>query len=256
MRARASDATAYATKALAAFADAPPVTHDELRDLHVRVASFLGCALHYALASLALSDGGFPGPATAIARTVIELDIDLAYILQNRGDRKATLSRMGRFWAVYELTMIARAQRAKTLQLPLGDRLPLAEFGKRKKEIARRYPGLTHKKWADHELERRAELTNRGPAYRWAYDFGSGALHSGAEAIRYTTTIEATPDGYASVQHEPGPRAPRMEPVCHVTVALAQIAQEVSNYLQLGYGSQCREIVEAIASALTTQARR
>jgi hypothetical protein len=250
IRRHAADVTAHATSALEAFARVPIGDDAELRDFHIRVASFLVCGVHYSNAALSLSDAGFPGPATALARTVVELDIDVAYILENRQSRKETLARMRRFWAVDELTTIGRLQRAKDRRLPLGDRVDIRALARRRKEILAECPGLTEKKWAVHDLEERARRTNRGPAYRWAYDFGSGALHSGGEAIRYTMTTVKSDAGTVSVEHTSGPRQPRLEPVHHVTVALAQLTQEVSNYLSLGYGSQCREVIEAIMATV------
>ncbi len=177
-----------------------------------------------------LVDAGYIGPSLAVSRTVIELDIDIAYILHSRANPTALAGVLMSFWALLEVAHLNRLQLAKDLRLDAFAAAP-ADALKRRKALLAEYPALNKKKWASDELEVRAKRTKRDASYRWAYDVASGHVHSGPEALAASTNQS---------------RETATMAVALVAMGMAQLTQEVSNYLQLGYGSQCREVVEQV----------
>jgi hypothetical protein len=133
-----------------------------------------------------LASAGMNADATAIMRTVVEHEIDLAYILTENRDARFELFRD--YPEMYGAENVEAVDR-------LLDREVDAELAKaiRKRgyEVAARRVELLGKdkakirNWAGVSLKARAESCGRGHTYALVYDEGCAASHSGAEGLSY-----------------------------------------------------------------------
>lgn len=168
---------------------------DELSSLKVQTLGFVSCALHYAEAVALLARAGFAGPATALTRTLVELDIDLAFILRSPQVLERMLMDMGRFWDLAVFVAAGQAQRTADRTRHFPRHVDMRKASKRRKAMAKDFPAITEKKWCTDNISERAKITGRERVYEWAYEHTSGAVHSGGQALRYALEVRPAVDG-------------------------------------------------------------
>lgn len=210
----------------------------EVGEVNDRVASFVKGGEAYAGAAALLVENGYSSPAAGVMRTMVELDIDLAFILKVPQDHRLVRARMQHFWDLRIVNAVDQLQQMANLRLPLPPGVDLRAQSTRRKGLVDAYEPLRQGKWCEESLEARAIQTGRRSTYRWPYALGCGGAHSGAEALEIAAL---TPES----------SEPVLRSVClFVAAALAGIVATASNYLQLGVGPRCAKILDGIGEAV------
>lgn len=182
-----------------------------------------------------LARDGFTGDAWVVARVVLELEIDLAYILTDP-ERPARELNDAQPHAekrnIENLTGILQRAARRTGESPgfAGSVDPegsrIAEQKVHESE-ARRGKGNTP--WRE-SLQQRAETGDRGSVYGWPYAIASAAAHTSIESLAYANDIDPT-DGVT--RWYIGGREPVAAPLIWANMSALMLVAEAATYCGL-----------------------
>jgi hypothetical protein len=189
-----------------------------------------------------LVQNGFGGDATSVMRTLIELDIDLAYILS-----KDTDERLKQFFEYGHVDTYRLLQRVAGQISP--QRLEAARKLFEAVEGGYRTKKNRHiNSWTRVTVRDRAIAVDRKSNYDRAYALGCGASHSGMATLKYA--IDSTEDG--TVTLHTGARETTATALEFASMALARLAASVSAYFKFDI-DQTLEAIESRLLAATEQ---
>lgn len=191
-----------------------------------------------------LAENGLIGDAMTVARTAVELAIDLAYIAK---DAKA---RVAMFMDHDYVKKYEMAQAIAELHDGAVDQGALAELKRRADEAMSRHPTLAEKwanggSWAGVGLKRRATDGDRVPMYKLLYRDMCDASHAGYGSLEYALV---------DLDGDPKIRYGNMEPDDGAAVlaagALMALAATVVDALQLdpSFGARSTELVHSLTA--------
>lgn len=217
---------------------------DPSNDFHRAGAAFLARASQALNSTAVLACYGFVADAMSVARTVFELDIDLAYIAKDD-----TVSRLAAFVA-YETVSKHKLASAIARLLDIGDDEALARIEARSKStkaiIKAKPKDSDAGNWAGVDIASRAKRADRVKTYELAYVEACGTSHSGMTTLRYATEFDD--DGDYVLRWGPG------KPLPHpIQFACMSLISMIDALLIEGKDADMHERVAALIARLTNE---
>lgn len=242
LRTLAQDCRALGMEAMTAALSRPSV----VREGHVMV--FVARATTSLEAVELLATRGFVADALSVMRTIVELDIDLAFILQEETERRLELffgHEQVRAW------LLAQAIARLPGEQPPEQVAAMATLRERFDAVRANYPNLYS--WCPTRIRERAVATERHHSYDLAYAEGCAASHSGPEGLRhaYTTREEAE---NTHVTLLVGPQTPNGHPVVLACTSYLMLLASAIDACQLPAFEARHAALLARLSALPTSA--
>jgi chemotaxis response regulator CheB len=186
-------------------------------------AMFLARAAQAMKSTIMLSAAGYIGDAMSVARTVVELDIEHAYIFA------ADFEQRWERYVAFESTSLDKIMRAvDLLHGGTADKAALAKL--RQDAVAAKQLSGSSRNWAGRDanggeidLRVRAETTKRANQYDLCYRDMCGASHGGFSTLRYVL-----PDQTATVpiQVIVGPHLPSAKPIALALGSLLRLLSD------------------------------
>jgi hypothetical protein len=169
------------------------------------------------------------GDATSCMRTLVELDIDLAYILLKPEPR---LQRFCEYDFVVYAKLIENNPGAVSKDAAAAARA-------RRDKVIKHYEGHKYR-WSKASISERADEAGRKRSYRVAYALGCHASHSGMGTLGYANKL--SDDGQVSLMTET--QRVTAEPINLAATALFRLIGSVANYNSVN----CQAESEAVAA--------
>jgi hypothetical protein len=228
---RADRVVQFAHSMIKAVNSRAPISGDQLI-----VLNFLARGMSTLRAVRLLVDNGLAGDATSCMRTLVELDIDLAYILLKPA---LHLQRFYEYNFVVYARMIEENPGAVSKETAAAARA-------RRDAVIKHYKD--HKnRWTKASIRERADATSRKRPYRAAYALGCHASHSGMGTLGYahassnedeTSLMTATQRATA-------------EPINFAAMALFRLIGSVAEYNSVECQAEADEVATVFDDAAT-----
>lgn len=174
-----------------------------------------------------LVENGLNGEAAATMRTLVELDIDLAYILLE--DTKVRFQRFFEF----EHVAMCRLINENPGCMPEEDEAKIRELY----EAVRLHYPHPNRGWAGISIKRRANAASRSHLYVTSYALGSSASHSGIGSLKYSVGSSAETFQLFTAPREPHPALLEL-----ATRSLFRLVGSVASYLELELDDDFRRV--------------
>jgi len=178
-----------------------------------------------------LVENGLNGEAAATMRTLVELDIDLAFILVEE-----TQLRFQRFFD-YEHVAMYRLIEDNPGSLPPERESQIRQLYE---AVRDQYPD-PYRGWAGISIRRRAIAASRLRQYVTSYALGSSASHSGVGSLKYSVGGSA-----GTIQLHTASREPHPALLEFATLALCRLVRSVISYLGLEVGDELERVVSLL----------
>jgi len=180
-----------------------------------------------------LVENGLNGEAAATMRTLVELDIDLAFILI-----KDTDVRFERFFD-YEHVVMHR----------ILEENPDSMSEEKAQGVRQRYAAVRQNypnpyRWIDLSIKKRADAANRSSSYKTAYALGSGASHAGLGSLKYSVGSSADEITLYVESREPHPALLEFS-----SNSLWRLTHSVASHLRLGIDDDLERVAKLLEAA-------